>query len=40
MRFPDLAKTFRALAEEGKDGFYKGRVAEVCFYLGYCMQLV
>ena len=28
MKFPDLAKTFRALAEYGKDGFYKGRVAE------------
>ncbi|KDQ14217.1 hypothetical protein BOTBODRAFT_175004 [Botryobasidium botryosum FD-172 SS1] len=28
MRFPDLARTFRTLAEEGKDGFYKGRVAE------------
>ena len=28
MRFPDLAKTFRSLASEGKDGFYKGRVAE------------
>ena len=28
MRFPNLAKTFRALAEQGKDGFYKGRVAE------------
>lgn len=28
MRFPDLAKTFRALVSEGKDGFYKGRIAE------------
>lgn len=28
MTFPNLAKTFRALAERGKDGFYKGRVAE------------
>jgi gamma-glutamyltranspeptidase / glutathione hydrolase len=28
MRFPNLAKTFRALAEHGKDGFYKGRIAE------------
>jgi len=28
MRFPDLAETFRALVEHGKDGFYKGRIAE------------
>ncbi|KAH9044786.1 gamma-glutamyltranspeptidase [Lactarius pseudohatsudake] len=28
MKFPNLAKTFRALAEHGKVGFYKGRVAE------------
>jgi gamma-glutamyltranspeptidase / glutathione hydrolase len=28
MRFQNLAKTFRALAEHGKDGFYKGRIAE------------
>ena len=28
MKFPNLAKTFRALAEHGKGGFYKGRVAE------------
>ncbi|KAF8607849.1 gamma-glutamyltranspeptidase [Ceratobasidium sp. AG-I] len=28
MRFPDLAQTFRSLVSEGKDGFYKGRVAE------------
>lgn len=28
IRLPNLAKTFRALAEQGKDGFYKGRVAE------------
>lgn len=24
----NLGKTFRALAEQGKDGFYKGRIAE------------
>ncbi|PWN45026.1 gamma-glutamyltranspeptidase [Ceraceosorus guamensis] len=28
MRYPGLAQTFRLLAEKGKDGFYKGRVAE------------
>lgn len=28
MKFPDLAKTFRKLVEHGKDGFYKGPVAE------------
>lgn len=28
MEFPNLAKTFRAVAEQGKDGFYKGRIAE------------
>lgn len=28
MRFPDLAKTFRALVDEGRKGFYEGRVAE------------
>jgi gamma-glutamyltranspeptidase/glutathione hydrolase len=28
MKNPTLAKTFRALAAEGKKGFYKGRVAE------------
>lgn len=28
MTFPDLARTFRAIAAEGKDGFYKGRIAE------------
>ena len=28
MTFPNLAKTFRSVAEEGKDGFYKGRIAE------------
>ncbi|KAI9445084.1 gamma-glutamyltranspeptidase [Lactarius indigo] len=33
MKFPTLAKTFRALAEHGKDGFYKGRVAEAIIEL-------
>jgi gamma-glutamyltranspeptidase len=28
MKFQNLAKTFRALAEHGKDGFYRGRIAE------------
>ena len=28
MTFPNLAKTFRSVAEKGKDGFYKGRIAE------------
>ena len=28
MHFPDLARTFRSVAEDGKDGFYKGRIAE------------
>ncbi|KAL5518777.1 hypothetical protein ACEPAH_460 [Sanghuangporus vaninii] len=27
MAFPDLAKTFRSVADHGKDGFYKGRIA-------------
>jgi gamma-glutamyltranspeptidase/glutathione hydrolase len=27
MRFPDLAKTFRLLADKGKEGFYTGPVA-------------
>jgi gamma-glutamyltranspeptidase/glutathione hydrolase len=31
MRFPDLAETFKTLVREGKDGFYKGRIAQVCF---------
>lgn len=28
VKLPNLARTFRDLAEHGKDGFYKGRVAE------------
>ncbi|CEL59347.1 gamma-glutamyltranspeptidase [Rhizoctonia solani AG-1 IB] len=28
MRLPDLARTFRALVDEGKKGFYTGRIAE------------
>ncbi|KAI0931898.1 hypothetical protein AcW2_000673 [Taiwanofungus camphoratus] len=28
VKLPNLAKTFRAVAEQGKDGFYKGRIAE------------
>jgi len=27
MRFPDLARTFKDLADKGKPGFYAGRVA-------------
>ena len=28
MKLPNLAKTFREVAEKGKDGFYKGRIAQ------------
>lgn len=28
IRLPNLAQTFREVATHGKDGFYKGRVAE------------
>ncbi|THH33538.1 hypothetical protein EUX98_g639 [Antrodiella citrinella] len=28
IKLPNLAKTFRSVVEHGKDGFYKGRVAE------------
>ena len=28
IKLPYLAQTFREVAEKGKDGFYKGRVAE------------
>lgn len=33
MRFPDLAETFKLLAAKGKEGFYKGRVAEAIVQL-------
>lgn len=28
IKLPNLARTFRELGEKGKDGFYKGRVAQ------------
>lgn len=28
MKFPDLAKTFRTIVSEGKQGFYEGRIAQ------------
>lgn len=28
MKFPNLARTFRAVCDHGKDGFYKGEVAK------------
>lgn len=28
MTFPGLANTFKAVAKEGKKGFYEGRIAE------------
>lgn len=28
IKLPNLAKTFRTISEQGKDGFYKGRIAE------------
>ena len=28
MKFPDLARTFRAIVEAGKAGFYHGRIAQ------------
>jgi gamma-glutamyltranspeptidase / glutathione hydrolase len=28
MKLPNLAKTFRSVAEHGKAGYYKGRIAE------------
>ncbi|KAG8947659.1 hypothetical protein FRC04_010593 [Tulasnella sp. 424] len=33
MRYPDLAETFKLLAAKGKEGFYKGRVAEAIVQL-------
>lgn len=43
MKFPDIAKTFRRLAEHGKPGFYTGPVAEAIVELvkskGGCMEL-
>jgi gamma-glutamyltranspeptidase/glutathione hydrolase len=32
MKFPELAATFRSIAKDGKDGFYKGRIAQVRFF--------
>jgi len=29
IKFPELAITFRSIAKDGKDGFYKGRIAQV-----------
>lgn len=34
MKFPELAATFRSIVKDGKDGFYKGRIAQV----RYCGQ--
>lgn len=28
MKHPELAATFEAIAKDGKDGFYKGRIAQ------------
>lgn len=28
MKHPELARTFEAVAEQGHDGFYKGRIAQ------------
>ncbi|KAI7926364.1 gamma-glutamyltranspeptidase [Pyricularia oryzae] len=43
IKLPNLARTFRTLAEEGKRGFYSGRIAEelakVCQDLGGLMEL-
>ena len=29
MKFPELAATFRSIVNDGKDGFYKGEIAQV-----------
>jgi hypothetical protein len=29
MKFPELASTFKSIVKDGKDGFYKGRIAQV-----------
>lgn len=43
MKNPTLARTFRTIAKEGKDGFYKGRIADEIVELvkgrGGCMTL-
>lgn len=39
MKFPDLAVTFRSIAKDGKDGFYKGRIAQVRFFGQFYMIL-
>lgn len=43
MQLPNMAKTFRAVAENGKDGFYRGRIAQaivdVCKERGGLMEL-
>lgn len=38
MKFPELAATFRSIVKDGKDGFYKGRIAQVrSFYQFYML---
>lgn len=43
MTFPGLAETFKAVAKEGKKGFYEGRIAEEIVKLikdqGGCMTM-
>ncbi|KAF0461299.1 gamma-glutamyltranspeptidase [Gigaspora margarita] len=36
MKMPNLARTFRELAEKGKDGFYKGRIAQAIVDIVKC----